>query len=257
MKTRKRKTKDTQGIQPEEGQSVSDIKKKEKGSTPVPVKKKRDMGNLSFAKTVQQVRMAIENSLEDSFIMKNILPYGYTEGKLREGLELVEEVGRLHHEQEKARAMKKDATRKKDALGREAEKTLSRFVKIARIVFEKEPGILLQLATPGKRRRYFSVWLEKGKIFYMSVLSLEGVVEGFRDYGVMREELEAGRDRLLELENQVSLQYSCDGDMQVASEEKMKVFYRLKRWWGEYRKISRIALKNSPQMLEKFGLVIP
>jgi hypothetical protein len=257
MKTSKSKKKVVESINVEEGQLSPGGEEKEGESSSQVVKPRRRNRNLSYVKTVFQVRMAIESSLEDPEIMGKVLRYGYDEAELRVGLGMVDELELLNRLQGNMWAEKKGASRKKAEIGKEVEKKLSRLVQTARLAFADEPEILVQMRSPGKRRRDFSVWLEKGKIFYHNALNVPGALEGFGRLGVTQEELEAGRQKLLEVETQSAVQFGLNADRQVARDHKAIVYDRLREWWGEYRKISRIALKSTPQLLEKFGITIP
>jgi len=222
-----------------------------------PIKLRKKTGKYSYSKKMLQIRMALENSIEDGEIMTRIERYGYDETTLRIGLKMLEGVESLSISQHNTQVSKEEASRKKTELGKTAEKMLSRFLKTGRLAFENDPGKLILFKSPGRRRWNFAVWLEHAKLFYTNVFNIPGILEGFMRLDVSREELETGKNKLLELENQSSIQSGLNGDKQVARDQKKIALTELMKWWAEYRKISRIALKDSPQLLEKLGIIVP
>ncbi|MEK6479067.1 hypothetical protein WJR50_16085 [Catalinimonas sp. 4WD22] len=55
----------------------------------------------------------------------------------------------------------------------------------------------------------------------------------------------------------------CNTDYKVrcnnaenSTQEKNQVIKDLRAWYGEFRKLARIAFKDNPQVLESFGMVV-
>jgi hypothetical protein len=52
-------------------------------------------------------------------------------------------------------------------------------------------------------------------------------------------------------------QMNIIAESQKNTDRKIVTEQELAEWWGEYKKIVRVAVKSDPQLMEKVGIVVP
>jgi len=250
-------TKTIAGSEVTSSETANTAKKVETTPTTETETQKRRANRYTFEQKLQLIRASITNSLSDPVIQQAVVRYNYDQAKLQEGATLLADVEALHYRQQTMLAGSLEQTRTVMSAQDAAEKTLKRFIGIARIAFEGQEQILDLLQANTDRKKSFAEWLETGRLFYTSALSLPSVLTEFARYSVTQQDLEAGRNQLLEADSAKNRQFSASGDSQDLTEQKMIAFGKLWDWWMDYRRIVRMALRQQPQLMEKMGITVP
>jgi len=212
---------------------------------------------LTFEHKLQAIREGINNSLSDASIRQRVASYNVDEARLQEGATLLAQVEGIFFQQQNLSISYLEATRAVHSAQEIAEKSLQRFIGIARIAFSTNKELLGKLLTFKRKKQTFAEWLEAARLFYSNALSIPGVLDEFARYTVTQQDIEAGRQLVLEAESAKNRQSSIAAEAQVLTDQKVLSFKSLWAWWIEYRQIIRLALKAEPQLMEKVGIVVP
>src|SRR5439155_24856576 len=71
-----------------------------------------------------------------------------------------------------------------------------RYVKVARMAFETDPGVLTKLKLSGGRKKARAGWLLQAKQFYSNALSNSDIISRLGAYGLTQDMLEVGKRRV-------------------------------------------------------------
>ena len=179
--------------------------------------------------------------------------YGLTQKRIQEGSALLQTARQLHTTQ----TGHYDVARRLSAqLVEDREVALDTFrghVAIAKSAFRKEPLVLKEL----KINRVSSArwaWMQQALDFYekapayMDTLVQFGATpEAFGQNKAAVEALLTLRDRRMQKK----------GEAEDSTQQKKEAVKALRAWYGEFRKLARIAFRKNPQVLETFGMVVP
>ncbi len=211
----------------------------------------------SLGSFFNKARLVIDGSLNHSEIQSYLSQYGYTLERLQEGKTLYEAAFAANEKQKKEFGEQIEATAEFKKTWEQSQKNYMRYVKIARIAFKDKPGVFTELALNGKRKRSFSGWLMQASQFYSNLLGNQQRLDAMAKYGITSEMLTAGQTELDTVQAANISQQKEKGDAQAAREVRDKAIDELDDWLSDLIAISRIALEESPQLIESLGIVEP
>jgi len=215
------------------------------------------MATPTHAERLANAKLAIDNALNTPKIKEALADYGYNDKKLQEGLALYEAATQSFQTQQIEYGEQFDATQALQDLRETAYKSYIRLVKIARIAFENQSGIAAQLAINGPRKKDLIGWMEQADLFYKNALSQPKVLKALEAYGITAEKIEVAQAEMVAVSQARAEQVKGRGEAQNATKVKEIAMNALDEWMSSFIKIARIALEDSPQLLEVLGLVVP
>ena len=179
--------------------------------------------------------------------------YGFNLKRIQEGSALLQTARQLHTTQ----TGHYDVARRISAqLEEDREAALDVFkghVAIARSAFRKDPLALKELKVNRLSHARWA-WTQQAIDFYekapqyMETLQQYGATpEGFEQNKAAVEALRVLRDRRMQKK----------GEAEDSTQQKKEAVKELRAWYGEFRKLARIAFQQNPQILETFGMVVP
>jgi hypothetical protein len=210
----------------------------------------------SFDKLLYTAQILIENSLSDKVILNAVKDFGYSSEKLLEGKVILEEARSLFHSQLKARGEQFRATDESVKAWNIARKAYVRTVEVARIAFDQNTRAEKSLVLSGSRKRNFPAWLMDAETFYGNLLADDEFLSAMLSFGWTAEKLRGEYELVRKAATANTAQKDTMGYSRRATETRDECFDRLSRWVSVYRKIVRIAFAETPQTLEKFGIVV-
>jgi hypothetical protein len=211
---------------------------------------------MTFEKKLHIIRTAVLNSLKPTAFRQYIEKFGFNEEKLNGGMSLVTGTETARTNQQKAIALKLQATRDATLARIEADKIYMHFVIIGREEFKDNPHLLDLLGFNGTRKRDFGGWKAQCMMLYENI-NAPGVLEGFANHNITQENLEAGKQAVINWENAVTAKKEAKAAAEKATESKDKIFRELLEWWRDFVKVVNIALKKDPQLKEQVNIVAP
>jgi hypothetical protein len=216
------------------------------------------MSNLrtSEAALLETWRIALENAVSQPGIVREMGELGYNAAKIEEGHNLLAWTRTVY-----------DFNKLEDTESSEA----SRFLKVARqalhkhymlhrkkakIVFRDRPDALrrLQLDTPVQSS--YIGWIEQVKAFYAALLSEPDLLKQLSNLKVDDVQVADARKQIGTVEHCRADYLREKGESEDATQQKDNALRDMERWMSDFYAVARIALEDSPQLLEALGKTV-
>src|SRR5690554_5646085 len=210
----------------------------------------------SEAEILDQYRIALHNARHQAAIAEILNEFGYGPDALAEGDAKLAAARSAFDgnrtEKSEASAAHHVFTTKKDQL-------IDRYAldrRKARAAFSKDPVTAKQLAIVGNMPRSFIRGLEAARTFY-SVSLADPVIQGrLARLKITPEHLSQAATSLGEVETARAIYFKELGEAQHATKLKDQAFAEIDDWMKEFYAIAKIALEESPQLVESLGRLV-
>ena len=208
---------------------------------------------LSEAETLEQYRVALENTESQTEIATIMAEFGYDETLLTEGKTLLTKTREAFDFNKKEDDETTESYSNFTAIKENLAKTYSLHRKKAKVIFRKEPTTLSKLALTGSLPSAYIKWLETVKKFY-AVTSVDTAIQTkLVRLKITPEEINATISLISNLEVARATYLREKGESQDATKTKDKAFAEIDDWMGEFYAVAKIALEDNPQLLESIG----
>jgi hypothetical protein len=214
------------------------------------------MATHSIYSKVQAMSNAVNGALSSPEVLGMLSVYGYTQEKINEGAELAANVMSMMTLQTKEYGDKFTSTEELTKMFGECYGRYMIIIKLARITFKNEKGILYTLRATGKRKRSYSGWLSDARALYGNLLQNVEWVNEIGRFGVTRERLESEYSLVQEFERLYHNKLKEAGEAQQMTKDRDDAIDELSNWHSDFRAVARIALYEKPQLLEILGIVV-
>ena len=108
----------------------------------------------------------------------------------------------------------------------------------------------------GRSKRDLSGWMEEARQFYTNARANEEIMEKLSGFGVTDEELEQGLRLVDEVEKSAARHEMLKGETVRATQDRDSAFKKFMAWMGDFKRICRVALADTPQKLESLGIKV-
>ena len=227
----------------------------------VPVQKepggKKRRVTITQEMKLNEYRVVLENTFADPYIQEMAAKYGYDEQRLQEGKSLMESTVNLYEEFKNKQADQILKRKEFTVIWHQARKTYHRFIKSAQLAYAENLELLDSIGAKFIRSAPFGVGVAQSRLFYNNLEQMPDVLSELGKYNVSPQEIQEGKKLVLDAEVADSRHRNAVADTQQASALKSLEFKKLKTWIADYRKVMRVALKSSGQLLEKLGIWVP
>ncbi len=197
----------------------------------------------------------IENSISDNGVKTALAAYGFTETKLTEIKNLYEEVAALHNVQKKEYGEQVAATSELNDIWDTADRQYMKTLKIARVAFKDNIKADKAIMLFGDRKQSLSGWLEQARAFYSNIINDPGMLATIGEYGYLPEKLREEAALIDQVTTKHLAQKKEIGEAQEATQNRDKKLDELAIRVSGLRAVAKVALDESPQMLEKLGIL--
>jgi hypothetical protein len=218
----------------------------------MPEKKKR-WKHIPLASFISDADVLLANSLVPQ-ILPLIVQRGYTQADIETKLAELQNLQSLHFSQSASRGesigAKGDYKAAKEAL----QSAYVEQVALARIAFKDDVGAQVALELGGRRAQGRAEFVAQGMTFCNNLLENAGWLAAMAKKGVTEadvQQLLADFKALSTLAEGVVVKA---GESLQSTQDRNAVYYSLRTWLGDYKKVARIALRKHPQMCEQLGL---
>ncbi len=211
--------------------------------------------NQNIAEKLLKYSICINNALGDRDIQGQLSAFGYDSEKLTIGKTLLEECDQLVKTQIKEYGDQFEATSVLNALWKTAEKTYMKSLKIARVAFSHDASAQAALLLNGNRKDSLSGWLQQSESFYANLIASTSFKTAMSTYGYTDEKLLTEQQQIIDLKTAKRNQEKEKGQAQQATLNRDKKLDELDSWVSDFIVIARIALEETPQFLEKLGIL--
>ncbi len=214
------------------------------------------VGNKKIEKLLVQSHIAIVNALKAGDIFEVLRGFGYNRKRLREGRELHDRVSRLCWEQRSTYASQLKAGEVYRTALKTAKERYRSYRHVSRAALRGYPSLEKIIGLDTASRRAFGSWMEESRQFYVNALDNSDILERFSNFGVTRAGLREGLRMVGEAEKAGAQHETLKGRVTKTTRERNQVFDEFMDWMGDFKRICRVAFVDSPQKLEKLGIVV-
>lgn len=205
---------------------------------------------------LSESRDLIDNSGSDPGIMTKLAGFGFTEAKVAALKALLQECDTLQSVQMKEYGDQVAATSELNTLWNQADQTYMNTLKVARVALRGTTRPGKEILLYGPRLRSFTGWVEQAKRFYDNLLRDNELMNKMTEYGYTPEKLQQ-EAALMEQVYQKHLQQVKEmGEAQEATKTRDQKLDELAVSISDFRAIVKVALSDSPQQLEKLGILV-
>ncbi|WP_309710041.1 hypothetical protein [Armatimonas sp.] len=203
---------------------------------------------------VEFVRVALVNLDNDAELQSLVAPFGIDTAFRAAGVSaLTDTQAKIATEQDTDGAQLA-ATALVVTLKDEVTKHYTGLSELARAVFRGQTGKLTQLGIVGRAPTKVADLLERGNKLFTTVQNHEELAAGFLKVGQTSEKLSVIEARFGVLAAAAAEQERAKGASQQATAESRAAINALRVWWGNLKRIARVALRGKKQLLEKLGI---
>jgi len=199
-----------------------------------------------------QAQTYLYNATEHAEIRQKMQRQGFDQRRILEGSSLLDQARTLHLLKSEKYAQKQVLAQKIEQDEQAARQLLEEHTEIVRFVFRKEPAILATFGIRRKPKR-FDHWLMQATTFYYSA---QAHTDSLARHGLSPEEVAQAQAMLEALGNARNQRLQRKGEAEEATRMRDASLRKLKSWMKDFRTIARVALKDSPQLMEALGIVV-
>ncbi|MBS3769391.1 MAG: hypothetical protein KGY69_04000 [Bacteroidales bacterium] len=214
------------------------------------------MKYLSVVEKIHRYGILIGNGIKDPIISERMKCYGYTREKMNQA-------SLMHQEVEKAdqqnRVKHGDHDQFKDKL-KKAEKAFHKDyivdLEFARIALAKQPILLDRIGASGRRQKAVAAYFIEAEWFYQALANDESLLKMMSVYGYTKESIQQQQKEIENIYRLMEQKIRASGEAQHSTQVRNRKLRELDCWVSEYKKVAHLAFMDSPQLLEKLGIVV-
>ncbi len=214
-----------------------------------------DMASVSLAQFIESSRVLIGNARAVPELSTALAAYGYDEGRFAEGLRLLAEAEALIHRRSKEYGEQQEATAAAEQARAVVESAYMKSLKVARVALADEPLANASLKLGGPRKETLVGLIDQAGTFYANILQEPAFVAKMLRFGYTQQKILAEMALVEELRKRMQVQAREMGEAQAATMERDRKVAELDSWVADLRAIARVAFYESPQELEKLGIL--
>lgn len=215
----------------------------------------RHMKTKAIAAQTKQFETAINNALKNAAIKAAVLPYGFTVARLNAGktrlnaaVAAIDNATALAGEKQFATANVKDAF--KTAKG-----AYQDLAKVARAIFQNQPAHLTALSLDEAMPRGMDAFALSAHTLFNAGEYTDPIRDALEANGYDGGKLSTEGAKIAAFKDAREAQATCVGQAEQAKSEQSAALKALRDWSMAFRKIARVALKDTPQLLEALGIL--
>ena len=190
-------------------------------------------------------RSILNISFNTRSIKEAIGDFGYTDERLEEGKRLYDDLVETAELQETKEEEKKLCFERKALFQAKLSSEYMKYLKIARIVFNKNEEAYLALALKGQRERTYDKWYHQVSVFCNNLLANEEYLRKMNSFGIKKNDIKKIKN---DLEGIQHISDECTRlSAKVSSLIKDKKIRTIKwqKWLSDFIKIVRIAVQDA------------
>jgi hypothetical protein len=213
------------------------------------------MGSGTLSQFIESSKVLIENARAVPELSGCLAAYGYDTARLAEGQRLWSKADALVRKQAKEYGEQHEATAVAEQARAEVESAYMKTLKVARVALAEESLANSALKLYGPRKETLSGLIDQASTFYANLCTEPKFCQKMLRFGYLPQKLQAEAMLVENLRQKIQLQAKETGEAQAATAERDKKIAELDAWVSDLRAIARVAFYESPQELEKLGIV--
>ncbi len=210
--------------------------------------------NTSFSNFFTEAATVLANAQEHSEIAAALDAFGYDAIVLQEGQALLDTARNLYDAQIKEYGEQHAATQAFVEASRQADKAYAAHRRLAKIAFKNDVQRKTDLHLNDRKPQAFKPWYEQARHFYTALLADTEAQTQLARYKITLEALQEAQAQVEQTLNLNNVQEQEKGEAQEATQQRNASIEALDEWLSDFRVVARIALEDTPQLLEALNL---
>ncbi len=228
----------------------------ENTNSPAPSTSGSSNQHISIEVQLKMIGVAIQNTVDNADIQTALAKRGFDAAAMSEAKLLLQSANEFYIGQKNKYGDKFGAKDDFDQLKEEIEDEYNDHVALARVALKNNRGDLEKLQLNSRRDRTISGWLSQAKTFYKNAIDSATIKAALLKKGITEVEMKAVLDKISTLEQKEANKYNTKGDAQNATADRNNAIEELTEWYRDFKETAKVALKKTPQLLEKLGIMI-
>jgi len=209
----------------------------------------------THAEFLQGARTLIENAAGIPELAGVLSGYGYDQARFAQGLALMDEAESLARKQAADHGGKREATQERSKAWELANGAYAKTLKVARMAFSSDAKAVAALKLLGPRKMSMAGWYDQASTFYDNLSAEPRFLEGLGRFGYGPEKIAHEKSLVERVRDKAHEQTYGTGSAQASTAARDRKLRELDTWVTELRTICRIAFYETPQELEKLGVL--
>lgn len=210
----------------------------------------------SEAEILELYRVALQNAETQPEIAAAMTLIGYNSAKIAEGKTLWAQTRAAFDANKTEDDETSEAYNNFTTLKGELDATYGKHRKKAKVVFRNDSLNAEKLGITGEMPRAYVKSIEAAKKFYNEVSANESILTQLGRLAVTSTEITAAIALIANVETARANYLREAGESQTATKAKDAAFAQMDEWMSDFYAVARIALEDSPQLLEVLGKIV-
>ena len=210
----------------------------------------------TLTEQMARIGLAINGTLDNPVILSKTSLFGYTEEVIREGLSKHNTTQTAIFAHQKEYGEQYTAYETQGNLWSKSYETYKNILVLCRVGLKNKPGALHSLRAAGTRNRSLTGFIKDARMLYNNLLSQPEYLNIMTKYCVSAELLNTANAEIDALEKASQSYFKEKGEAQDMTIKRDQLFDDLYNWYSDFRAVLRLALTDSPQLLEELGIVV-
>ena len=210
----------------------------------------------SIEEKLHEAQLAIDNAIADPIVASAIAEFGYDDARMAEGKALYEKAIELQQKQFAEYGDKFEATEGLHKIWQTADAVYRTTFRVARIAMKEKKKAWSTMRLYNANNRSLPIWLSEAKALYGNLLKDQDLVLAMERFGYTRDRLLEEQALVHSVEEAKRIKEDEKSDAQHATMQRDQALAELGEWFDDFLEIADIALAETPQKLEKLGVVV-
>lgn len=215
-----------------------------------------DFNRLTNEEFLYQSDLRIKGVKNNEEIQIALAKKGYTPEKMLEGETLLDSANTLSDVFVKEHGDVDGAFATRNAEKVKADDNFEDYVGLAQVALKNDAAAWKTLELNVRKPTTLSAWIRRTTNFYHNIVKNPEWLAEIAIKGVSKEMLDAGLAEVENVAEYAEVIMSEKGGAQQSTITRDNAFELLSDWVDELEKVAVIALKKTPQLLEKMGIVV-
>ena len=201
-----------------------------------------------------EATVQLTNAQEHTDIAAALDAFGYDAATLQEGQALLDAARNLYDAQIKEYGEQHAATQAFAEASQQADKAYAAHRRLAKIAFKNDAQRKTDLHLSEIKPRAFNPWHEQARHFYAALLADTEAQSQLARYKVTLEAIQAAQAKVEQAFTLKTSQEQEKGEAQEATQKRDAAIAALDEWLSDFKVVARIALEDTPQLLEALNI---
>lgn len=222
--------------------------------TPTP--KKRKSNYLSNEQALHNYQVIFTNLTTQPGINTAMAEYGYDEAKITQGKALADKARQAYNQNLREVA---EITAARKTFDTQAETLFTLYAahrKTAKVCFRRDPAVIKQLGITGRTPDAFAPRLEEAENFYRIITLTPAIATPLTQFKITEDTIAQAQKQIAQTRQARADYLREKGENQDATKQKDAAFRAIETWLSDLFAVARIALEDTPQLLEALTKVI-